>query len=96
MCWCRGLAEALIHLELAGFATCLVFAVSSRVFGRILLLRTRPTPEPWLPRLAIAWGYRPGQSGLVLVALGWSLEVQAAGVWVRWLGSLLELAALAT
>src|SRR6266511_1891752 len=35
-------------------------------------------------------GYRPGQSGLVLVALGWSLEVQAAGVWVRWLGSLLE------
>jgi hypothetical protein len=72
----QGLDEALIHLELAGFATCLVFAVSSssRVFGRFILLRTRPHARA----LGAAAGDRLA-SGLLLVALGWLLEVQAAG-----------------
>lgn len=84
-----GLDEALIHLELAGFATCLVLAVASRVFGRFLLLRTRPGFEARLPMLAALWA-----AGLVLVSLGWLL----AGAWAVWLhlfGALLELGVLA-
>jgi hypothetical protein len=82
-----NLDEALIHLELAGFATCLVFAVASRVFGRFLILRTRPELEGALPLLALLW-----LSGLLLVTLGWVFSTPA---W-RWLGSLVELAVLGT
>ncbi|HET6319908.1 MAG TPA: hypothetical protein VFG86_25905, partial [Chloroflexota bacterium] len=70
-----GLDEALIHLELAGFATCLVFAVASRVFGRFLLLRTSSRFESLLPMLAGAW-----LIGLVLVAGGWLLDTP----WAAW------------
>src|SRR5207302_224844 len=77
--------EALIHLELAGFATCLVFAVSSRVFGRFLLLRSRPTFEEWVPSLAFGWG-----AGVVLVCVGWLLD-GPAGAWVRSCGTAIEL-----
>ena len=65
----QGTDEALIHLELAGFATCLVLGVGSRVFGRFLLLRTLSKLETWVPRLAVGWGV-----GLVLVAGGWLLD----------------------
>jgi hypothetical protein len=85
-----GLDEALVHLELAGFATCLVFGVSSRVFGRFLLLRTRPVFESRIPLLALAWG-----GGLLLVTLGWLLEPNWAS-WVRWAGALVELGVLGT
>ncbi len=61
-----GLDEALIHLELDGFATCLIFGVASRVFGRFLILRTRPALETRLPLLARGYGL-----GLALVAVGW-------------------------
>lgn len=77
--------EALIHLELAGFATCLVFAVASRVFGRFLLLRTRPELEGSIPWLSLLW-----LSGVVLVSLGWLLNIPA---W-RWMGALVELGVL--
>ena len=85
-----GLDEALIHLELAGFATCLVFAVASRVFGRFLLLQTRPAFERSVPWLARAWA-----SGLLMVVLGWLLDLSWS-VWLRWLGSLIELGVLVT
>ena len=85
-----GLDEALIHLELAGFATCLVFGVASRIFGRFLLLRTRPAFERGVPRLAWSWAL-----GLLLVALGWLLDLTWS-VWLRWLGSLIELGVLVT
>ena len=85
-----GLDEALIHLELAGFAVALVFAVGSRVFGRFLLLQTRPALEQRIPLLAWLWG-----AGLVVVVLGWLLDVQGS-VWLRWLGSLIELGVLVT
>ncbi len=61
-----GLNEALIHLELDGFATSLILGVASRVFGRFLLLRTRPTFERRLGRLAALYGL-----SLALVTLGW-------------------------
>jgi hypothetical protein len=77
-----GIDEALTHLELAGFATCLVFAIASRIFARFLLLRAQPTFESWLPRLALLWG-----AGLLLVAVGWSADA----AWPRWLGAVLEL-----
>src|SRR5919202_5820772 len=60
-----GLDEALIHVELAGFATCLVFAVASRVFGRFLLLRTRPELEASIPWLTVVWF-----GGVLVVTLG--------------------------
>ncbi len=86
----QGADEALIHLELAGFATCLVFGVGSRVFGRFLLLRTRSKLETWVPRLALGWG-----AGLALVAGGWLLD-GLLGAWVRSLGMALELVVLCT
>jgi hypothetical protein len=86
----QGLDEALIHLELAGFATCLVFGVSSRVFGRFLLLRTHPLLERWVARLATGWA-----AGLVLVCAGWLLD-GTPGAFARWMGAALELAVLGT
>jgi hypothetical protein len=86
----QGLDEALIHLELAGFATCLVFGVSSRVFGRFLLLRSRPVFEKRIPVLALGWG-----GGLLLVTLGWLLDATWAD-WLRWIGALVELGVLGT
>lgn len=86
----QSVDEALIHLELAGFATCMAFAVASRIFGRFLLLRTRATLEARIPLLAILWGV-----GLALVALGWLLAVSWAPR-VRLLGSIIELAVLVT
>ena len=77
--------EALIHLELAGFATSIVFAVASRIFGRFLLLRARPGLDSYLPALAVGWGV-----GLALTAGGWLLG-DFGGVWVRWAGSSVEL-----
>ncbi|MBV9354609.1 MAG: hypothetical protein JO023_03670 [Chloroflexi bacterium] len=79
-----GIDEALTHLELAGFATCLVFAVASRIFGRFLLLRAHPAFESGLPWLARLWGV-----GLLLVAIGWSADA-AWAIWLRWLGASLE------
>jgi hypothetical protein len=84
----QGLDEALIHLELAGFATSLAFAVASRIFGRFLLLRTRSSLDARVPLLALLWG-----TGLTLVALGWIVAVPWAA-WLRFLGSLVELAVL--
>src|SRR5213078_1261811 len=78
------------HLELAGFATSLVLAVSSRVFGRFLLLRTRSSFELLVPRLAVGWA-----AGLLLVATGW-LVGAAPGAWLRLVGSLLQLGVLLT
>ncbi len=78
----QGADEALIHLELAGFAMCLVFAVSSRIFGRFFLLRSRPEFERWLPRLAVTWG-----AGVALVSVGW-LVGDISGL--RLVGSFLE------
>jgi hypothetical protein len=86
----QGLDEALIHLELAGFASSLVFAVSSRVFTRFLLLRTRPVFESRVPLLAFAWA-----TGVLLVALGW-LGAPSWAIWLRWVGAVVELAALGT
>jgi hypothetical protein len=80
-----GIDEALTHLELAGFATCLILAVASRIFGRFLLLRAHPAFVTWLPRLARLWG-----GGLLLVAIGWSVEA-AWAPWLRMLGAVLEL-----
>jgi hypothetical protein len=81
----QGTDEALIHLELAGFAICLIFAVSSRIFGRFFLLRSHPTFETWVPRLAMTWGV-----GLLLVSGGWLVQGEA-GTGARWLGATLEL-----
>jgi hypothetical protein len=86
----QSLDEALIHLQLAGFATGLVFAVSSRVFGRFLLLRTRPALERWVPRLALAWAI-----GLILVSAGWLIE-NRWGAASRAIGATIELAAVCT
>lgn len=83
-----GLDEALIHLELVGFPTSLILGVASRVFGRFLLLRTRPALETRLPLLATLWG-----TGLALVTCGWLLD-PSVGVWLRLLGILVELAVL--
>jgi hypothetical protein len=83
-----GLDEGLIHLELAGFATCLVFAVASRVFGRFLLLQTRPAFGRSVPWLAWSWAF-----GLLMVVVGWLLGLTWS-VWLRWLGSLVELGVL--
>lgn len=77
--------EALIHLELAGFATCLVFGVSSRIFGRFFLLKTHPAFDRSVPRLALGWGI-----GLALVTLGWMMPTQV-GALARTLGAALEL-----
>jgi hypothetical protein len=76
--------EALIHLELAGFTTCLILAVGSRIFGRFFLLRSHPSFERWVPRLAAGWGI-----GLLLIALGWFVPGQA-GALLRLLGAVLE------
>jgi hypothetical protein len=84
----QGLDEALTHLELIGFSACIVFAVASRIFGRFLLLRTRPGLEARLPLLALGWGV-----GLALVASGWLVDPRW-GVWVRFLGSVIELGVL--
>lgn len=78
----NGLNEALIHLEIAGFATCMVVGVGSRVFGRFLLLRTRPAFEARLPHLAGLYGL-----GLILVAGGWLMDIGA----VRLVGAALGL-----
>lgn len=85
----QGIDEALIHLELAGFATGIVYAVASRVFGRFLLLRTRPALDTRLQFLAIGWGL-----GVVLTAVGWLLVGAAWSAWLRGVGSLLELGVL--
>jgi hypothetical protein len=82
----EGLDEALIQLELLGFATCMVFAVASRVFGRFLLLRTRPGLDAHLGQLAAAWGL-----GVLLVGLGWMGGDAAWAAVLRSLGSLIEL-----
>lgn len=82
--------EALIHLELAGFATCLVFGVSSRIFGRFFLLKTHPAFDGWVPRLALGWGV-----GLLLVTVGWIIP-SAVGVLSRVVGALLELVVACT
>jgi NnrS protein len=74
--------EALIHLELVGFTTCLIFGVGSRIFGRFFLLRSSPRFDHWVPWLAGAWAI-----GLLLVSAGWFV----ASPTVRGLGSLLEL-----
>ncbi|HEX8966803.1 MAG TPA: hypothetical protein VF937_02920 [Chloroflexota bacterium] len=84
----QGTDEALIHLELSGFATCLVLGVASRVFGRFLLLRTSPSLEAWVPRLALTWGL-----GLALVAGGWLIG-ESLGPVCRWVGAALELIVL--
>jgi hypothetical protein len=88
-----GLSEALIHVELLGFATCLVLGISSRILGRFLLLRSRPSLDRHLPRIAMLYGL-----GLALVATGWVLEAVplrlvgyaaeaiAVGVWVWLIG----------
>jgi len=73
--------EALVHLELTGFATSLVLAVASRVFGRFLLLRTRPALERRIPILALLWG-----AGLLLTSLGWLI----GSAWLRLAGALVE------
>lgn len=78
--------EALTHLELMGFTTCLIFGVSSRIFGRFFLLRSHPAFETWVPRLAYTWGI-----GLVLVTVGW-LVPALTGALLRTLGALAELA----
>jgi hypothetical protein len=83
-----GVGEALVYLELAGFGVCLVLGVGSRIFGRLLLLRTRPTLERSLPGLAGLWA-----AGLVLVAGGWLLATDWAA-WVRLVGAVLQLAVL--
>jgi hypothetical protein len=62
--------------------------VASRVFGRFLILRTRPAVERWVPCLAAVWAV-----GVVLVALGWLLD-PPVGSWLRLLGSLLEIVVL--
>jgi hypothetical protein len=85
----QGMDEALIQLELAGFATGIVYAVASRVFGRFLLLRARPALDRRLRLLAIGWGV-----GVVLTAVGWLVDVAAWSAWLRGLGSLLELVVL--
>jgi hypothetical protein len=85
----QGIDEALIHLELAGFATGIVFAVASRVFGRFLLLRTWPALDTRLPLLAAGWGI-----GVAVTALGWLLVEADWSSWLRWSGSLVELAVL--
>ena len=77
--------EALIHLELAGFATCLIFGVSSRIFGRFFLLKSNPSFEMWVPRFALGWAI-----GLALVSVGWTVPSQA-GALLRTLGAALEL-----
>ncbi len=78
----QGPDEALVHLELAGFAASLVFAVASRVFGRFLLLPSHPSFQRQLP--ALAWGWAVG---LALVVLGWLLNVTP----IRFAGALVEL-----
>jgi hypothetical protein len=82
--------EALIHLELAGFATCIIFAVSSRIAGRFFLLRSHPSFDIWVPRLAAGWG-----AGLLLVSAGWFVPAPLGAV-LRLLGALLELVVACT
>jgi hypothetical protein len=60
------------------------------VFGRFLLLKTRPEFERRIPLLALGWG-----AGLLLVTFGWLLEPTWAS-WVRWAGALVELGVLGT
>jgi hypothetical protein len=81
----QGVDEALIHLELAGFAACMVFAVGSRIFGRFFILRTRQGFERSLPLFAIGWGL-----GVLLVTVGWLVD-DPSGTWLRVSGALLEL-----
>jgi hypothetical protein len=85
----QGMDEALIHLELAGFASGIVYAVASRVFGRFLLLRTRPALDTRLRWLATGWGV-----GVALTALGWLLVDNAWSTWLRFGGAALEVVIL--
>lgn len=81
----QSVDETTIHLELAGFATCLIFAVSSRIFGRFFQLNSHPKFDRSVPRLALGWGI-----GLLLVSVGWLLP-QPASAPTRLIGSALEL-----
>jgi hypothetical protein len=78
-----GLDEALIHLELAGFATSMVLGVGSRILGRMLLLRGHPALGDRLPLLAAAYG-----CGLAVAGAGWALDA----AWLRPAGYAAELA----
>ncbi len=82
-----GLDEATIHLELDGFAVSLILGVGSRVFGRFLILRTRPALEGMLGLLAGSYAV-----GLALVAAGWLADIPLLVA----AGYLLELAVLVT
>jgi uncharacterized protein involved in response to NO len=82
----QNVDEALIHLELAGFTICLIFGVSSRIFGRFFLLRTHPAFDATVPKLALAWGI-----GLLLVSVGW-LAPGSSGATLRAIGAVAELA----
>lgn len=64
-----GPDEALIHLELNGFATCLVLGVASRVFGRFLILRGHPALDRLFPWLVGVYAL-----GLGLAVAGWLVE----------------------
>jgi hypothetical protein len=81
----QGTDEALIHLELVGFTSCLIYGVGSRIFGRFFLLRSAASFETWVPRLASGWGV-----GVLVVSVGWFLP-NPTGMFVRLLGGVIEL-----
>lgn len=81
----QGLDEALIHLELFGFAAALSMGVATRIFGRFLLLKTKPSFERWVPILAEGWGL-----GVLGVSVGWMFET----AWLGLMGSGIELVVL--
>jgi hypothetical protein len=83
----QTLDEALVHLELAGFAVCFPLAVGSRVFERFLLLRTNPRLAFYNSRLAATYA-----AGLTAVVVGW-LMGDEGGV-LRLGGAVLELGVL--
>jgi hypothetical protein len=59
--------EALIHLELWGFAASMVLAISGRIFPKFLLLR--PTNDRLLRMALVPWAL--GSLGVPLVWLAW-------------------------
>jgi hypothetical protein len=61
-----ALDEALLHLQLWGFATTMVLAVAGRIFPRFLLLQ--PTREALLPYALALWAI--GSFGVPIVWLG--------------------------